>query len=155
MSKQEDFGRPKKPLEKTREIYNEARISKKAKMKRKFNRNQKGITLWDVPAKLFNILDNTKQWPEILILKITMLLEFQNKINIKIIGFYLTYFGFALDASDIDLSDLDLLDIGVYSKFLLVSKTYWKRPQDKSSKCLQEAFKTCLQNVFEDEKLLR
>ena len=35
MSRQEDFGRP----EKTREIDNEARISKKAKTKRKFNRN--------------------------------------------------------------------------------------------------------------------
>ena len=43
MSKQEDFGRPEKP--KTRVIDNEARISKKAKMKRKFNRNQKQITL--------------------------------------------------------------------------------------------------------------
>ena len=43
MSKQEDFGRPEKP--KTREIDNEARISKKAEMKRKFNRNQKWITL--------------------------------------------------------------------------------------------------------------
>ena len=45
MSKQEDFGRPEKPLEKTREIDNEAKISKKAKMKRKFNRNQKLVTL--------------------------------------------------------------------------------------------------------------
>ena len=35
MSKQEDFSRPKKPLEKTREIDNEAIISKKAEMKRK------------------------------------------------------------------------------------------------------------------------
>ena len=41
MSKQEDFGQPENPLEKTREIDNEAKISKKAKMKRKFNRNQK------------------------------------------------------------------------------------------------------------------
>ena len=48
MSNQEDFRRPEKPLEKTREIDNEARISKKAKMKRKFNRNQKQITLWDI-----------------------------------------------------------------------------------------------------------
>ena len=48
MSKQEDFCWPKKPLEKTREIDNEARISKKAEMKRKFNRNQKRITLWDI-----------------------------------------------------------------------------------------------------------
>ena len=33
MSKQEDFGWPKKPLEKTREIDNEARISKKAELR--------------------------------------------------------------------------------------------------------------------------
>ena len=45
MSKQEDFHQPEKPLEKkTREIDNEARISKKSKMKRKFNRKQKRIT---------------------------------------------------------------------------------------------------------------
>ena len=41
MSKQEDIRRP----EKQREIDNEARISKKAEIKRKFNRNQKRITL--------------------------------------------------------------------------------------------------------------
>ena len=41
ISKQENFHRSEKPLEKTREIDNEARISKKAKMKREFNRNQK------------------------------------------------------------------------------------------------------------------
>ena len=45
MPKQEDLGRPEKPLEKTREIDNEGRVSKKAKMKRKFNRNQKQIKL--------------------------------------------------------------------------------------------------------------
>ena len=45
MSKQKNFGRPEKPLEKTREIDKEARISKKAEMKRKFNRNQKQVTL--------------------------------------------------------------------------------------------------------------
>ena len=44
MSKQEDFHSPEKPLEKTREIYNEARISKEVEMKRKFNTNQKPIT---------------------------------------------------------------------------------------------------------------
>ena len=31
MSKQEDFGRPEKPLEKTREIDNESRIQRKPK----------------------------------------------------------------------------------------------------------------------------
>ena len=43
-SEQEDFHGPEVLLEKTREIDNEARISKKAKMKRKSNRNQKCIT---------------------------------------------------------------------------------------------------------------
>ena len=45
MSNQEDFCRPEKPLENTQEIHNKAGISKKAKMKRIFNRNQKQITL--------------------------------------------------------------------------------------------------------------
>ena len=44
MSEQEDFHRPEIPLEKTQEIDNEARISKKANMKRKLNRNQNRIT---------------------------------------------------------------------------------------------------------------
>ena len=43
MSKQEDFHRPAKPPEKTREIDDEVRISKEAEMKRKFNRNYKRI----------------------------------------------------------------------------------------------------------------
>ena len=44
MYEQEDFHRHEIPLEKTREIDNEARISEKAKIKKKFNRNQKRIT---------------------------------------------------------------------------------------------------------------
>ena len=44
MPNQEDFYQPEKLLEKTREIDNEARISEKAEIKRKFNRNQKRIT---------------------------------------------------------------------------------------------------------------
>ena len=48
MSKQKDFYRSEKPLEKTREIDNEARISKKDEMKRQFNRNQKRITQPDI-----------------------------------------------------------------------------------------------------------
>ena len=44
MPKQVDFDWPEKPLEKMWEIDNEARILKKAEMKRKFNRNQKRIT---------------------------------------------------------------------------------------------------------------
>ena len=53
----QDFRRPEKPLEKTREIDNEARISKETEMKRKLNRNQKWITPVRHPAKLFNILE--------------------------------------------------------------------------------------------------
>ena len=45
MSKQEDFHWPEKQLEKTWEIDNKARISKKIKMKRRLNRNQTCITL--------------------------------------------------------------------------------------------------------------
>ena len=45
MSKQKDFGWPEKPLGKMWEIDNKSRISKKAEMKRKFNRNQKQVTL--------------------------------------------------------------------------------------------------------------
>ena len=44
MSKQEDFHRSEKPLEKTWGIDNETRISKEAEMKRKFNTYQKRIT---------------------------------------------------------------------------------------------------------------
>ena len=45
MSKQQDFRWPEKLFENTQEIDSKARISKKAKMKKKFNRNQKRITL--------------------------------------------------------------------------------------------------------------
>ena len=45
MSNQEHIRRPEKLLEKTWEIDNEVRMSKKTEMKRKFNRNQKQITL--------------------------------------------------------------------------------------------------------------
>ena len=44
MFKQEGFHRPERSLEKAQEIDIEARMSKEAKMKRKFNRNQKRIT---------------------------------------------------------------------------------------------------------------
>ena len=56
MSKQEDFHRSEKPLEKSQEIDNEARISKEAEMKRKFNRNQKRITLRDIQLSSLTFL---------------------------------------------------------------------------------------------------
>ena len=57
MSKQEDFGRSEKPLEKMWEIDNEAKMSKKAKMKRKLNRNQEQITLSDIQINSLTSLD--------------------------------------------------------------------------------------------------
>ena len=45
MANQENFHWPEKSLEKMWEIDNEARILKKAEMKRKFSRKQKRITL--------------------------------------------------------------------------------------------------------------
>ena len=63
----------------------------------------------------FSSFHNTEQSSEeILILKIEMLLEFQNKTNIEIIGFKLMHFGFALVSSDIDLRNIDLLDTRLY-----------------------------------------
>ena len=44
MFEQEDFQRPEIRLYKPRESDNEARISEKAEMKRKFNGNQKRVT---------------------------------------------------------------------------------------------------------------
>ena len=58
MSKQKDFRRSEKPLEKTPETDNEARRSKKAEMKRKFKRNQKRITLWDIQLSSLTYLPN-------------------------------------------------------------------------------------------------
>ena len=60
MSNQEDFGRPEKRLEKTRKIDNEARISKKAEMKRKFNRNHKRITRRDIQLSSLIFLVKSK-----------------------------------------------------------------------------------------------
>ena len=48
MSNQENFLRPEKRFEKTRETGKQARISKKPEMKRKFNGNQKRIILQDI-----------------------------------------------------------------------------------------------------------
>ena len=44
-----------------------------------------------------------EQSSEILIIKIEMLLELQNETYFEITGFYLMYFGLAIDPLDIDL----------------------------------------------------
>ena len=92
ISKQEDFDQAEKPLEETREIDNEARISKKAEMKTKLNRNHKRLTLWDIQLSYLTSL----VWYQIL-LKFTAVsrntLQFKKLINLtnhlvcKIIGF--------------------------------------------------------------------
>ena len=56
MSKQEDFARPGKPLEKMRENDNEARISKKAEMKKKNQQKSEADNPVRHPVKLFNTL---------------------------------------------------------------------------------------------------
>ena len=45
---------------------------------------------------------------DILIFKIKMQFEFQNKTNIKIIRFWLMHLTFALELSDVDLWNIDL-----------------------------------------------
>ena len=57
MPNKEDFGRPEKPLEIKRKIDNEARISKKTKMKkRKSIQKSEADNSVRHPAKLSNIL---------------------------------------------------------------------------------------------------
>ena len=62
MSKQENFHRPEKSLEKTQETDNEARISKRAEIKEKFKRNQKRITPRGMylSCQIFLVRQNTK-----------------------------------------------------------------------------------------------
>ena len=65
---------------------------------------------------------------------------FQNKANIEIIKFKVTYFGFALDLSDMDLWKIDLLD--THLDFLDTDIT------SKHFVCLQEVLKTSSRYVF-------
>ena len=51
-----------------------------------------------------------------LIIKIEMLLEFQNEMNIEIIRFLLIHLRFVLDLTAIDLQDIDLLHTDIASK---------------------------------------
>ena len=124
---------------------------------------------WKVEFE-FNWFHNTEQSSEeILFLKRDMLLEFQNKTNIKIIGFKLMHFGFGLVWSDVDLGNTDfldahlfLLDTDIASKpfvslqdALETSSRCHRRNNFLSSKTSSRRYVRCLQNVFEDKKLLR
>ena len=55
MSRQEDFHRPEKSLEKTREVDNKARISEKSEMKRIFNIKSVAHNSVRYPVKLSNL----------------------------------------------------------------------------------------------------
>ena len=76
-----------------------------------------------------------------------MLLVFQNKDNIGIIGFWSMHFGFALDLSDIHLLNVDLLDQRYTHLDLFFSKTSWRRLQDMSSRRLQDMSSRRLQGM--------
>ena len=95
--------------------------------------------LWNVKFE-FSWSHNTKQSSEILILKIEMLLEFQDKTNIEIIGFSLMHFRFVLELSDIDLWHTDLLDTHLD---LIGTDT-----PNKYIVCLHNLFKTSSKHVF-------
>ena len=112
---------------------------------------------------------NTKQSSEIFILKIEMLLEFQNKTNIEIIEFQLMILDWPwirqIQICEIQIcwihTRLDLLDVNPH---FFVAKAAWKclqdmtsgRLQDISSKRLQEMpsrrlpdiSSRCLEDVF-------
>ena len=108
-----------------------------------------------------------------------MLLMFQNKTNIEVIGFLLMHFRFSLESSDIDLRNIDLLDTHLDllgtdtpSKHFVnlqdvlktsswhvfktssrdVFKTSWRRLQRKNCSSSKTSW-IHLQDVLEDEKL--
>ena len=108
-----------------------------------------------------------------------MLLEFENKTNVKITGFYLMHFGFTLGSSDIALGNIDLLNahldlsdtynsskhfvclqkvlqtssghvFKLSSRHLedVFSVTIFRFPRRRLARCLQDVFKTSLQDVL-------
>ena len=83
---------------------------------------------------------NTKQSSEILIFKVEMLLEFQNKTNIEITGFLSIHFGFVLELSEIDLRNIDLLDTHLDLLDIDIPSKYFV--------CLHNVFKTFSRHVF-------
>ena len=94
--------------------------------------------------------------PEILILKLKMLFEFQNEMNVEITWFQLMHLGFALGSSDKVLWDIDLLDTGIPSKHFVCIQDVLRRlrrnhflSSKKSSRHLQDIF---AKDVLEDKK---
>ena len=90
-----------------------------------------------------------------------MLLVFQNKTNIEIVGFYLIRFRFALDSSNIDMwmldTHLDLLDTDIPGKHFVflqdVLKTSSRHVFKTSSKHVLKTFSRRLQrNNFSSSK---
>ena len=85
-----------------------------------------------------------------------ILLDFQKKTNIEIIGFILMHFGFALVLSDIDLGNksllgthLDLLDTNISSKsFVSVQDILKKHSIHVFKTSSRHVFKTSWRHVF-------
>ena len=89
----------------------------------------------------FSWFHNTQQSSdEILILKRNMLLEFQDKTNIEIIGFKLVHLGSGLVSSNIDLGNIYLLD--KHLNFL-----YTDIPS-RPFVCLQDALETSSRHIL-------
>ena len=85
---------------------------------------------------------NSQSSEEILILKRETLPEFQNKTNIKIIGFKLMHLGFALVLSDIDLRNRNLLDTHLDLLDTDIPRKPFLSLQDALEKSSRHAFKT-------------
>ena len=68
-----------------------------------------------------------------------MLFEFQNKMNIGIIGFLLIQCGFALDSLHIDLLNIDLSDTNLHLLDTDIPSKYFVD--------LQDVFKTSAEDV--------
>ena len=69
-----------------------------------------------------------------------MLVEFQNKTNIELMGFYLMGFGLALELSNVDLLNIGLLDTHLDLLDTDIPNKYFA--------CLHNVFKTSARHVF-------
>ena len=77
-----------------------------------------------------------------------MLLQFQKKMNIEIIGFKLMHFGLALVSSDIDLGNIDLLDTHLDLPDTDIPSKPSASLQDVLKRSLRHVFKTSSRHVF-------
>ena len=84
----------------------------------------------------------------VLILKIGMLLLFQNKRNSEIIRFSLMHFGFALELWDIDLWNIELLDTNLDLLDTDIPRKYFACRHNEDVSGVTFCLPRRLQNVF-------